>query len=307
MTVAVPGSIYGDLFRALSVLIAAPSPRQEPVARALEMGPLPTRADHTEAFVMEVHPYGAVYLGHEGKLGGDACDRMAGFWRTAGLEPPVEPDHAATLLEACAQLALGDGTIGQAIPAAARPNMLRGLLWEHMASWMLPFSLRVERSGMPFYSRWALGLRATLVREIRETGELPDLPTALRESEPMPGPEAGAGAFFRALLAPVRSGMVLSRGDLSRAARTLRLGLRIGEREFILKAMLAQGPHETMMWLAGEGGYWKERYKIEGKGFGSVGRFWQERATNTQLTLIRLAGRIGQGKDPEMDLGEFAP
>src|SRR5262249_55202817 len=64
----------------------------------------------------------------------------------------------------------------------------------------------------------------------------------------------GAGAFVSGLLAPVRSGIVLTRADLARAARDLGLGLRMGERRFILETLLAQDAGPMLVWLAGAAG-----------------------------------------------------
>jgi hypothetical protein len=38
--------------------------------------------------VLNCPPYAAVYLGAEGGFGGEAADRVAGFWRAIGVPPP---------------------------------------------------------------------------------------------------------------------------------------------------------------------------------------------------------------------------
>ena len=52
-----------------------------------------------------------------------------------------------------------------------------------------------------------------------------------------------------ALAAPlrdaVRTGMILTRGDLARASREMDVGLRAGERAYILKGFLSQDPAAT--------------------------------------------------------------
>jgi TorA maturation chaperone TorD len=60
--------------------------------------PGPQAHEHTEVFGLQLYPYASVYVGPEGMLGGEARDRIAGFWRVLRLTPATEPDHLATLL-----------------------------------------------------------------------------------------------------------------------------------------------------------------------------------------------------------------
>ena len=96
-----------EIFRALGALLEPPSPGHERLAAALELGPLPPAADHTDLFDFQLYPYASVYLGAEGMLGGEARDRIAGFWRALGLTPPPEPDHLAVMLGLYAGLCEG--------------------------------------------------------------------------------------------------------------------------------------------------------------------------------------------------------
>src|SRR6266545_2894193 len=86
-----------DLFRALGALCEAPQPEHAAVARALGLAP-PRAVDFAGVFMLQVYPYASVHLGDEGMLGGEAGDRVAGFWRALRLVPPAEPDHLASLL-----------------------------------------------------------------------------------------------------------------------------------------------------------------------------------------------------------------
>lgn len=56
----------------------------------LAVGP-PAVDEHTDVLVFQAYPYASIYLGAEGMLGGKARDRIAGFWRALGGEPPAEP------------------------------------------------------------------------------------------------------------------------------------------------------------------------------------------------------------------------
>jgi hypothetical protein len=95
--------------------------------------------------------------------------------------------------------------------------------------------------------------------------------------------------FLKALLAPVRSGMILTRSDLVRAGRELGLGTRMGERLYTLKAFLGQDPSSTLSWLAGEARRQASLHgEIEGFDEGVLA-FWSERAAATARLLDELA------------------
>ena len=85
-----------ELLRALGAVAGDPA---DVAAACGALGlPAPGNAEHTEVFVLNCPPYAAIYLGADGALGGDAADRVAGFWRAIGVEPPAEPDHLVALL-----------------------------------------------------------------------------------------------------------------------------------------------------------------------------------------------------------------
>ena len=96
-------------------------------------------------------------------------------------------------------------------------------------------------------------------------------------------------AFLKALLAPVRSGIVITRADLARAARELGLGTRMGERLYILKALLGQEPSATLAWLAREARRQAAKHREEDGFDEGVTAFWRERAAATARLLDELA------------------
>ena len=75
-----------ELFRALGAVAGEPADARTACA-ALGL-PVPGNAEHAEVFVLNCPPYAAVYLGAEGGFGGEAADRVAGFWRAIGVPPP---------------------------------------------------------------------------------------------------------------------------------------------------------------------------------------------------------------------------
>ena len=251
-----------EALRALAALAEPPCVQHAAIAHALALPAVPPADEHTDALVFQVYPYASVYLGAEGKLGGEARDRIAGFWRALGAEPPPEPDHATTLLAALAALAGDDARM-----AAAR----RVLYWEHVASWMPPFLAALARVGSPFYVAWAERVGEVLAAEAAVLGP-PPVPPASFRAPPIAAPES-LDALIAMLLAPVRVGTLLVRDDLARCADALALGLRAGERAYALRALLAQDPPGVLAWIAGE-----LRAQAAGYAGDVVGTWWRARA-----------------------------
>ena len=240
-----------ELVRALGALCEPLSPLHRPAAEALRLPGEPRSEDHTALFVFDLYPYACVYLSAEGKLGGAARDRVAGFWRALRLVPPSEPDHLAALLGLYATL----GEHEHAEPDEARRRLVREarrtLLHEHLLSWAEPYLDRVTELAPPYYRAWAELLREVLAVEAEELGAPAALPAALREAPPLEEPSAvGGTAFVEQLLAPARTGIILVRSDLLAAARELALGLRIAERRYALEALLGQDAAATLRWLS---------------------------------------------------------
>ena len=281
-----------ELFRALAVLVEPPErPEFARVAEALELGELPETSAHTELFVFQLYPYASVYLGTEGMLGGEARDRVAGFWRVLGATPPADVDHLAVMLALYAQLVelAEDG----AHDAARRDGLQRArkvFLWEHLLSWLPAYLTKLHDIAPPFYQRWGEMLMEALRHEAEMTGRPDSPPVHLRAATGLADPRCGdAGAFLDSLLSPVRSGMILVRSDLSRAARRMDAGLRLGERKFIIKTLLSQDARGTLAWLAEEAVMWAERHRQQHAALNDVAAMWQVKAVAAAALLNDLA------------------
>jgi TorA maturation chaperone TorD len=269
-----------ELFRALGVLAEPPSPEHEAVARALGLAGSASAVEYTELFQLNLYPYASVYLGDEAVLGGEARDRVGGFWRALGVVPPAEPDHLAPLLGLYAAVA------EQALPGEVR----RALLWEHLLSWLPAYLAKARQLAPPFYREWAELLDTALVAEAIELPAHGLLPLHLRAAAELADPrEDGLDSFLASLLAAVRSGLLLVRADLVRAARQLGLGLRLGERRFVLRTLLAQDTPGTLGWLAGEAESWVDRHSRMPPVLAPVADFWAVRAERTAALLAELA------------------
>lgn len=269
-----------ELFRALGALAEPPSPAAPLLANALGLPGRPTASEHTVVFRLNLHPYASVYLGDEGMLGGEARDRVAGFWRALGLTPPAEPDHLAALL------GLYAAVVEREVPGEART----ALLWEHLLAWLPVFLGKAHELAAPFYRDWAGLLSGALVAEAERHPCTGVPPLHLRAAAPLADPrDIGLEPFLGSLLAPARSGLVLVRADLGRAARELGLGLRLGERRFALRALLAQDAARALGWLAAEAGRARARHRDLAEPLAPVAAFWAGRAERTAELLGELA------------------
>ena len=279
-----------ELLRALAALAEPPVAEHAMLAEVLGLPPVPDSTTYASVFLMELHPYASVYLGCEGKLGGEARDRVAGFWRALHQEPPDEPDHLSGLLGLAANLA--EAEAGESDPAAAL--LLRStraaLLWEHLLPWVPTFIQRVGEVGGPFYGPWSALLWEVLQGEVEALGTLKVTPRHLMEATKGSDPrQEGAEAFLTSLLTPVRSGIVLLRSDLARAGDQLGLGLRAGERRFVLKALLGQSPLPVLAWLAGEARRQSADLAARLTGLGPIREHWVGRSAATADLLSALA------------------
>jgi hypothetical protein len=280
------------LLRALADLAARPHDGSATVAEALELPRPPTAGEHADLFDFQVYPYASVHLGPEGMLGGDARDRIAGFLRALDVTPPPEPDHLVVLLHAYADLSdLADSGAPRADHAR------RVLLHEHLGSWVGRFLARVVELGAEPLRAWARLTVGALADEAAACGPPLELPPALRDAEPLAEPEdATAADWTQGLLTPVRSGLVLARADLSRAAHDLGLGTRVGERAFVLRALLDQDARAVLGWLA------REAYRqaddlgpVVATGGEDVANWWRDRLGRTATMIDR---RLGAGAGP---------
>ncbi|HEX6469015.1 MAG TPA: molecular chaperone TorD family protein [Streptosporangiaceae bacterium] len=273
-----------ELFRALGALCEPPDPAHARIAAALGL-PEPADAEsHTEVFVFQLVPYASVYLGPDGMLGGEAGDRVAGFWRALRLTPPAESDHLAALLGLYASLAEREREEPEPARRLMWHHARRALLREHLASWVPAYSRAVARLGPEFHAGWARLLAEAVAAEARELA-VPGDSAHLRNVPGLPDP--GTDGFVRALLAPARSGLIITRADLARCAQATGLGLRVGERAFVLRSLVDQDPAATFDWLVAEAAGWQAYHATAGAGPAATSRHWLARAAATRHVLAR--------------------
>ncbi|MDA8019164.1 MAG: molecular chaperone TorD family protein [Thermoanaerobaculia bacterium] len=282
-----------EIFRALGALIEPPVTAEQSerlrIARTLNLAAsesdLPADDTYTDLFLFQLYPYASVYLDAAGMMGGEARDRIAGFLRALGATQTQEIDHIAFLLAAYADLAAGDGDPGTVDVDPRRFKARKALLWEHLLTWIPCWLQALRRLGPPdYYLRWADLLEAALRREANRLGAPGELPLHLRQAPDVASPQTGAtDNAFQGLLAPVRSGMILVRNDLRRAAHDLGLGLRAGERRYVVEHLLRQDAGSFLSWLEDEASHWARFWGGE-SWLGEVSIWWRRRAEECRET-----------------------
>ncbi len=291
-----------ELIRALAAVCDTPDAAAT-ASRALGLGHA-AGDQHTQVFVLSCPPRAAIHLGPEGKLGGEAQDRVAGFWRAIGLDPGTEPDHLCYLLSLYAHLGESGDAALRAGTRSAVERMRHALLWEHLWPWVPGYTRAVEQLDVPVISAWARLTRQVLTAEL-EAGvgaAAGASPLALREAPPPMRTDNDLSDLLGGVVAPIRTGIVLTREALAGAAGAIGIGYRIGERRFALRAMLEQDPPATLAWLRSEARRWAVRHHRSGDD--TCSQWWSRRAWHTATvlgSLTRSAGAILVGADRHSD------
>lgn len=295
-----------ELFRALAVLAEPPTVNGRRVAEALELGELPTADEYTELFIFQLYPYASVYLGAEGMIGGEARDRVAGFWRALGQMPPAEPDHLSVMLALYARLVELETSESDERRRESWRSARKAFLWEHLLSWLpVVYLTKFFSLATPFYSRWGELLMRALLEEASLVGRQERLSLHLREATGLIDPRSErVEDFLQSILTPVRSGMIVTRADLTGAARRLGLSVRMGERKFILKSLLAQDAHGIFDWLIEEATLWGERHQNHPKALEEIAGAWQQRTKATAALLEELKMEAAERRDNEKQESE---
>lgn len=275
-----------DIFRALGALCEPPEPAHATIAAALGLPPVADAASYTDIFVFQLVPYAAPYLSPDGMLGGEAGDRVAGFWRALKLSPPAEPDHLAALLGFYAALAERENDEHRPGGAGVWREARRALLWEHLLTWVPAYATAMATLRSGFHAAWARLLLQALLQEAQGLAPPPAVPLHLRDVPELPGP--GSGGFVRALLAPVCSGLLITRSDLVQAATRTGLGARPGGRTFTLRALIEQDRAATFAWLAQRATWWAQQHRNAVPALGRIAQHWLGRAQASLRALEQI-------------------
>lgn len=278
-----------ELFRAVGAMTMVAPTAGDCIAVTLGLRPF-SASEHTDLFVLSLPPFAGIHLGPEGKLGGEGTDRVAGLWRVLGLDPPSDADHLGSLFALYAELGEAADHTTSDRSRERLDHVRAALLWEHLWSWVpgyLDAAAHEEAAAEP----WVRLTRRVLRRETLLTPDANALPLALRAAPKALEEDIDYEDLLDALTAPVRSGFILTYGDLAVAARRLGLGLRRGERRFALKAMLEQDASATLTWLSNHARRWAARHRCRPTVLADPSPWWEERALHTSDVLKILARR----------------
>lgn len=234
-----------ELARALAAFLERPEERHTALAHTLGL-PVPDEEVWTQVVLFNLFPYASVHLGDEGMLGGEARDRVAGFFRALDTSPPSEPDHLVVLLRAWAEL--GErADQGEERAALAADTLVA----EHVLPWVPQYAARMTALAPSPYAEWGTLLGDLLRAMAADVPRQLMLPLHLRAAAAFVDPRTVEEPTLVAdLLAPIRCGFVITTADLRRAGRETGLGLRVGERRYVLEQLLGQSVPTVLSWLA---------------------------------------------------------
>ncbi len=276
-----------ELLRAFGAAALNPPTQSQHVFDALEL-PRMSPAQYTDAFVLSLPPHAAIHLGVDGKLGGDAFSRIRSFWHVLGLDAPADPDHLGLLLMLYAELTDAELESRTAVGRQRLAHVRSTLLNEHIWSWAPGYLTAVGAMGVTPVTAWAAALLEALRIEVVDSPAAL-LPVALRSCPPPGDIGADLDDLLDVLLAPIKSGIVLTRHDLVDAAAFASAGYRHGERRYTLKALLQQEPDGIRRWLVGHARRWVALHRAQAiGGSGDPSVWWTQRAEATCALLAAL-------------------
>lgn len=265
-------------------------------------------ADHYDLFGFNVFPYASVFLDERATLGGRVTQNILSVYHKSGFDVPLESesaDHIALQLQFLAFLsaaegeALGDGLVQVALSIK---QLQRQFMDEHLLTWLPAFVLAIRQQGDVFHSNLAdltfemvLHHRADLGNDLLapETSfSLPPAPDLLADQK------TGLKEIAAYLVIPAYSGLYLSRGDISRLARSQLLPRGFGSRQQMLTNLLrSAADYDHIPQLLKEirilVAMWMQSYQVLADSrAGRFARIWLERLESTDRLLCSLNKEI---------------
>lgn len=275
-----------ELLRALALVMAPPDAAVARVASTLELPASPTAAEHTFLFQSQLKPLASIYLGPSGEPGGEARDRIAGYWRAVGQTPPAEPDHLSCMLVLYADLLEQEGHEGDQPLRHAVTRIRKAFLWEQLLTWLPGYATKVDLIASRPYRRWGQLVEQVAAREAWRAGTMAALPATLQRLQDLGEPQAGdIDALLTYLAAPARSGLILAPIDLERAADDLHVAAPRGSLRQGLRALLDIRQAALLNWLAAEAKRWEGRHERNRDLLPALSDHWTRRARATRALL----------------------
>ncbi len=336
--------LFSRFFREGMTEELAPYARALPGLEAVKYpGPDEAAAGHYRLFGYNVFPYESAFLQPEFHLGGEVAGRVAVFYQEVGYVAPgwnEPPDHVSRELGALAFLSGAEADAwedGLWAEAGRMTALACRFLDGHVLHWLpgLELAIRQQDGALEgeadFFSVLA-GLAVELAFEHRRalgngrgsdaeeefplawSGTLasPDLsrgqPGGLQETGALSldDPRTGLKEIAAYLLAPARSGLYLSRDDISRLARDRGLPRGFGgRRQMLVNLLRTAADYGELGAVVGAlshlAGVWQAAYAARLEvtpgipGLAPIAARWQVRLAETQALLDRLEGAVREG------------
>jgi TorA maturation chaperone TorD len=247
---------------------------------------------YADLFLLNVYPYGSVYLDSLGELNGAPAAWAEQLYASAAYSPPDllragGADHAGLCL----------GLLAHASEKGVDDSEMRGML----RAWIPVCTLAVEREpgAHEFYRFLA---RATRERMLSEPPPQEAQEDFLAEPGLSPGAEGEIrlSDVLRFLLTPARCGFFLSRGRIGQLARGAGLRIPFGSRFDVARSLFEQAGEEAAVdgligLLSRERDEWERSFEELSKrypGWAPQGRCWKARLEGTREALAAMRGIV---------------
>lgn len=256
------------------------------VSQALGMGSF-ERSDLTRFFMFEMPANASVYLSASGRLGGETYDNIAGFYRAIGSDPGTNADHISTLLALLAAVLNAEAAAsGEGPDRKARSEAIRRsravLMNSHLLSWFPAYLLRASELAPPSIAPWAEVAWQLSIDLEEDLGHISLGPVAAAGRAELPDKDNFDVVEW--VLAPAKSGMVISLSDLSQIAQAANIGKRVGGRRFVLSNLLALDRSNVSSLLAQEAERQSRTFGRHSESF-PILESWSQRAQTTSRAL----------------------
>jgi TorA maturation chaperone TorD len=276
-----------ELLRTLGGLLSSPDATVSRLATALELPASPTPAEYAFVFQSQLRPYASIYLSADGEPGGEARDRIAGFWRAVSDTPPPEPDHLGSMLTFYAGLLEREDRESDEALRHAVARIRKAFLWEQLLTWLPGYTTKIDLLAPQPYRRWAQLLEQAISRETWRAGAVASVPATLQRLQEGGDPATGdIDALVRYLTAPARSGLILAPLDLERAADELHVPTPTGDVRSGLCALAAIRLNALLNWAAAEAHRWEQRHERSRDLLPALTDHWMRRARATRALLM---------------------
>jgi TorA maturation chaperone TorD len=247
---------------------------------------------YADLFLLNVYPYGSVYLDSSGELNGAPAAWAERLYASAAYSPPdlqraAGADHAGLCL----------GFLAHASEKGVADSEMRRML----GAWIPVCTLAVEREpgAHEFYRFLA---RATRERLLSEPAPQEPQEDFLAEPGLSPGAdgEIRLTDVLRFLLTPARCGFFLSRGRIGQLARGAGLRIPFGSRFDVARSVFEQAGEEATVdaliaLLGREREEWErsfEELSSRHPGWAPQGLSWKARLEGTREALAAMRGIV---------------